>query len=164
MIQKQNDKPKTCHTPKKQENKSKITLMLFLTFEICESVLRGHSIKFTIMRFLSKSEKGPEIFDSWMLHHSNTSCHAALSVKKYLAKKSISVLPQPPYCLDLCPYDFFLFSKIKSQLCGHCFECVNIQKTVMDQLKALTAEDFQHCSNNVNNVSVKCVVSKGNIL
>ena len=48
----------------------------------------------------------PEIADTWMLHHDN-----APSVNEFLAKKSISVVPQPPYSPDLSPCDFFLFPK-----------------------------------------------------
>jgi len=54
----------------------------------------------------------PEIADTWMLHHDNAPCHTAISVNEYLAKKGISVVPQPPYSPDLSPCDFFLFPKL----------------------------------------------------
>ena len=38
----------------------------------------------------------PEIADTWMLHHDNAPCHTAISVNECLAKKDISVVPQPP--------------------------------------------------------------------
>jgi len=56
----------------------------------------------------------PEIADTWMLHHDNAACHTAISVNKFLAKKGISVVPQPQYLPDLSPCDFFLFPKLKS--------------------------------------------------
>jgi hypothetical protein len=39
--------------------------------------------------------------------------HTALSVREFLAKKCIPVLPQAPYSPDLSPYDFYLFPKLK---------------------------------------------------
>jgi hypothetical protein len=31
-----------------------------------------------------------------MLHHNNAPCHTAVSINKFLAEKSIPVVPQPP--------------------------------------------------------------------
>jgi len=42
----------------------------------------------------------PEIADIWMLHHDNAPCHTAISVNEFLTKKSITVVPQPPYSPD----------------------------------------------------------------
>jgi histone-lysine N-methyltransferase SETMAR len=47
--------------------------------------------------------------DTWHLHHGNATCHMALSVREFLAKHSISVVPHPPYSPDLAPCNFFLF-------------------------------------------------------
>jgi transposase len=75
-----------------------------------------------------------------MLHHDNASCHTAISVNECLAKKGISVVPQPPYSPDLSPCDFFLFPKLKFHLKGrHLGTVDNIQKVVTDQLRALPA-------------------------
>jgi len=56
----------------------------------------------------------PGIARTWMLHHDNAQCHTAVSVNEFLAEKSIPVVPQPPYSPDLSPYDFFLFSQLKT--------------------------------------------------
>ena len=88
----------------------------------------------------------PEIGDTWMLHHNNAPCHTAIPMNKFLTKKGIPVVPQPPYSPDLSLCDFFLFPKLKFHLQGHHFGTVdNIQKVVTDQLRALPHEDFQHC-------------------
>jgi hypothetical protein len=34
---------------------------------------------------------------TWLLHHDNAPCHAALSVSEFLAKHSIPVVPHPPH-------------------------------------------------------------------
>ena len=61
-------------------------------------------------------------------------------MNEFLAKKFISVVPQPPYSPDLSPCDFFLFPKLKIHLKGRHFGTVdNIQKVVTEQLRALPA-------------------------
>jgi len=72
--------------------------------------------------------------------------HTAISVKEFMAKKGVSVVPQPPYSPDQSPCDFFLFPKLKFHLKGRHFWTVdNVQKVMTDQLRALLHEDFQHC-------------------
>jgi hypothetical protein len=73
-----------------------------------------------------------------MLHHDNVPCHSAISVNEFLAKKGISVVPQPSYSPDLSLCDFFLFPKLKFHLKGRRFGTVDdIQKVVTDKLRAL---------------------------
>ena len=67
----------------------------------------------------------PEIADTWILHHDNAPCHTANSVNEFLAKKGISVVPQPPYSPDSSPCDFFLFPKLKFHLKGRHFGIVD---------------------------------------
>jgi len=81
-----------------------------------------------------------------MLHHNNTPCHRAVSINEFLAEKSIPVVPQPPYSLDLSPCDFFFFPWLKNHLKGRHFGTLdNIQNSVTDELKGIPAEAFQHC-------------------
>jgi hypothetical protein len=44
--------------------------------------------------------------------------HAALSVREFLAKHSIPVVPHPPYSPYLAPCNFFLLPRLKSTLKG----------------------------------------------
>jgi len=62
-----------------------------------------------------------DIADDWVLHHDNAPPHTALSIREFLAKKSIPVLPHPPYSPGLAPCDFYLFPKLKLKLKGHHF-------------------------------------------
>ena len=59
--------------------------------------------------------KRPELFatNSRILLHVNALAHPALSVRKVLATKQITVLEHPAYSPDLVPSDFFLFPKLK---------------------------------------------------
>jgi hypothetical protein len=55
---------------------------------------------------------------AWILHHDNAEAHRACSVKQFLAQKSITEMKHPPCSLDVAPYDFLLFTEIKSALKG----------------------------------------------
>jgi len=87
-----------------------------------------------------------DIADDWVLHHYKAPAHTALSVREFLAKKNIPVLPHPPYSPDLAPCDLYLFPKLKLKLKGHDFETIeNIQQTVTDDLNTFTENDFRYC-------------------
>jgi transposase len=63
--------------------------------------------------------KKPELWaNDWILHHDNAPANKALSVKQFLAQKSITEMEQPSYSPDLIPNDFWLFPKIKPALMG----------------------------------------------
>jgi hypothetical protein len=52
---------------------------------------------------------GPLI--GWILHHVNAPAHKMLSLKQFLAQKSITEMEHPPCSPDLALYDFLLFKK-----------------------------------------------------
>ena len=82
-----------------------------------------------------------DIADDWVLHHDNVRAHTVLSIREFLAKKNIPVLPHPPCSPDLAPCDFYLFPKLKSKLKGHHFgTVVNVKKIVTDELHALNGK------------------------
>jgi len=98
-----------------------------------------------------------------MLHHDNSPCHTAVSINEFLAEKSIPVVPQPPYSQDLSPCDLFLFSRLKNHLKGrHLGTLDNIQKSVTNELKGITAEAFQHCYTQWKQRLRGCVAVQGN--
>jgi hypothetical protein len=53
--------------------------------------------------------------NDWILHHDNALAHKGLSVKQFLAQKSIADMEHPSYVTDLAPNDF-CFPKIKSAI------------------------------------------------
>jgi hypothetical protein len=55
--------------------------------------------------------KRPEMWpaESWLLHHDNMPAHTALSIRQFLAKHSITTLPQPFIHLS-SPLPTFLYS------------------------------------------------------
>jgi len=103
-----------------------------------------------------------DIADDWVLHHDNAPAHTALSIREFLAKKNIPVLPHPPYSQDLAPCDFCLFPKLKSKLKGHHFGTMeNIQKIVTNELHTLTENYFQYCYDQWKKRWNHCVTSRG---
>jgi histone-lysine N-methyltransferase SETMAR len=67
--------------------------------------------------------KRPEIWSkNWVLRHDNAPAHRALSVKQFLAQKSITEMEHPPSSPDLAPNDLWLFTEIKSVLKGRIFQ------------------------------------------
>jgi len=103
-----------------------------------------------------------DIAVDWVLHHDNAPAHTALSIREFLAKENIHVLPHPPYSPDLAPCDFYLFCKLKLKLKGHHFGTMeNIQKVVTDELHILTENDFRYCCDQWKNRWNHCVTSQG---
>lgn len=67
-------------------------------------------------------------------------------LKRYLAARGTAVLEHAPYSPELAPCDFFLCPKIKSALKETRFESMEeVKRKLVELLKALTKEDFQHC-------------------
>jgi len=58
-----------------------------------------------------------DIADDWVLQHDKAPAHTALSIREFLAKRNIPILPHPPYSPDLAQCNFYLFPKLK----GHHF-------------------------------------------
>jgi hypothetical protein len=80
-----------------------------------------------------------------VLHHDNAPCHAALSVREFLAKNSIPVVPYLPSLPDLSPCDFFHFPRLKSILKGKRFQDVaEIQLNMTRQLQAIPNKPTRH--------------------
>jgi hypothetical protein len=79
-----------------------------------------------------------------LLNHDNAPCHAALSVREFLAKHSILVVHHPSYSPDLASCDFFLFLRLKSALKGKRFQDVaEIQLNTTRQLQAIPKQAYQ---------------------
>jgi hypothetical protein len=108
--------------------------------------------------------KGPHKWSSgiWLLHQDNAPCHAALSVREFLAKHSIPVVPHPPYPPDLAPCDFFLFPRLKSTLKGKRFQDVTeIQLNTTRQLQAIPKQAYQTCIEKWKGHWNRCIQSGG---
>jgi len=99
-----------------------------------------------------------DIADDWVLHHDNAPAHTARSIREFLAKKNIPVLPHPPYSPDIAPWDLYLFFKLKFKLKGHHFRTT---ENIIDELHTLTENDFRYCYDQWKKRWNHCVTSKG---
>jgi histone-lysine N-methyltransferase SETMAR len=109
----------------------------------------NQTVYITVLQHLQDvvHQKRPHKWSSgtWLLHHNNASCNAALSVREFLAKHSIPVVPHPPYSSDLAPCDFFLFPRLKSTLKGKRFQDnTEIQLNKTQQLQAISKQATRH--------------------
>jgi len=162
------------HPKKARMSKSKIKSMLICVFDSQgivhkEFVTPGQTVNQTfyweVIERLRKrvAHVRPGIARTWILHHDNVPCHTAVSINEFLAEKSIPVVPQPPYLLDLSSCDFFLFPQLKNHLKGRHFGTLdNIQKSVTNELKGIPAEAFQHCYEQWKQCLRHCVAAQGN--
>jgi hypothetical protein len=99
---------------------------------------------------------------AWLLHHDNAPCHAALSVREFLAKHSIPVVPHPPYPPVLTPCHFFLFPRLKTTLKGKRFQDVSeIQLNTTRQLQANSKQAYQTCIEKWKDRWNRCIQSEG---
>jgi transposase len=58
------------------------------------------------------------------LHHDTAPAHTSLKTTEFVTNNNMVIIPHPPYSLDLAPYDFALFPKLKMKLKGRRFESV----------------------------------------
>ena len=64
-------------------------------------------------------------------------------ITDYLTKIGIKTVPQPPYCPDLAPCNFWLFPKLKGNLRGCRYETVEEMKEAVTKfIDTLTQEDI----------------------
>jgi hypothetical protein len=59
--------------------------------------------------------KRPELWENqnWMLLHDNAPAHTSLLIHIYVAKHQTSIVPHPPYSLDLAQQIFSCFPNLK---------------------------------------------------
>jgi len=75
----------------------------------------------------------------------NTRLHASLKIKVHNANAGCTVLPHPPYRLDLEPSEFHLFKMMKDGLHGQTFPSNDATVTAVKQwVTSACAEFFVH--------------------
>jgi hypothetical protein len=75
----------------------------------------------------------------------------------------MAVIPNPPYSLDLAPYNFCLFPKMKLKLKGCRFDTIQgIQAKSPRVLDTLTEKDFQEAFQKWRRRWNRCIHAGGN--
>ena len=70
----------------------------------------------------------------------------------------IKTVPQPPYCPDLAPCDFWLFPK----LTGRCYETIEeMKEAVTKVIDTHTQEDFHGALQKLLERYNKCIAARG---
>ena len=68
----------------------------------------------------------------------------------------------PPYSPALAPCDFWLFSKLKENLRGFCYETIEeMKEAVMKVIDTLTQEDFHRAFQKLLERYNKCIAAGG---
>ena len=97
-------------------SKSRVNTMIFF-FDSCGTVHRdfvppaqtvNHACYKDVLERLPKRVQRvrTDIADDRVPHDDNAPAHTALSIREFLAKKNIPVLPRPPYSPDPAPCEF----------------------------------------------------------
>ena len=98
-----------------------------------------------------------------LLSVDNVPAYAALLTRRFLTDNNRTVVPHPPYSLDLAPCDFFLFPKLKMKLKGGGrFQTgEEIQAESQAVLNTLRENGFQECFKNWQRLWDHCHASEG---
>jgi histone-lysine N-methyltransferase SETMAR len=101
-------------------------------------------IKKALARFLKvfKAKRLIMSAQDWFFHWDSVPVHTVTTVQEYLAAKGVKMLCHPPYSPDLAPADFFLFSRVKSELAGLSMNHETFQKSWEGVVWTIPKEDF----------------------
>ena len=102
--------------------------------------------------------KRPALFKSgqWHLHQGNAPLHNSILVTDYLTKMGIKTVPQPPYCPDLSPCDFWVFPELR----GCRYETTEeMKEDVTKVIDTLTQEDFHGAFQKLLELCNKCTAA-----
>jgi len=98
----------TPHPNKARMSKSRVKTMIIVFFDSRDIVHKefvppgqtvNHAFYKDILEQLRKrvQQVRRDIADDWVLQHDNAPAHIALSIREFLVKKNIPILPHPPY-------------------------------------------------------------------
>ena len=98
----------------------------------------------------------------WHFHQDNAPVHNSILVTDYLTKMGIKTVPQPPFCPDLGPCDFWLFPKHKERLRDCRYETIEkMKEAVTKVIDTLTQEDFHGAFQKLLERFNKCIAAGG---
>jgi hypothetical protein len=96
------------------------------------------------------------------LHHNNAPAHASLKTAAFVSNNNMVIIPHPPCLLDIAPWDFALFPKLKMKLKGRHFETVSdIQRELQAVLNSIKENDFHSAFEAWKKRLEHCILSQG---
>ena len=84
----------------------------------------------------------PEKKTTFLLQHNNARPHTNLKTVEHIVDLGWTVVPHPPYSLDLAPSDFHLFGPMKDGLCGQHFPSYDAIVRAVKQWATSAGADF----------------------
>ena len=102
--------------------------------------------------------KRPALFKSGQghFHQDDAPVNNSIVVTDYLTKMGITTVPQPPYCPDFAPCDFWLFPKLR----GCRYETNEEMKDAVTKvIDMLTQDDFDGAFQKVLERCKKCIAA-----
>lgn len=167
--------PSSPRPKKARQVRSNVKSMLIIFFDIRGIVYKefvpfGQTVNSVyylgVLRRLRENvrRKRPELWrnQDWFVHHDNAPAHTAISIRQFLAKNQMPLVPHAPYSPDLAPCDFFMFPKMKIKLKGRRFDTIKeIQEKSQEVLKALTTTDFEKCFHSWQKRWQRCIDANG---
>ena len=67
--------------------------------------------------------------------HDNTTAHNITGVTSHFTSYGWEVLDHPPYSPDICPCDYDLFSRLKENIRGVCYDTDELEVAVAEQVR-----------------------------
>ena len=96
------------------------------------------------------------------LHHDNAPCHTSAFTLGFIGESKLDMVPHPPYSPDLAVCDFFVFPRLKSEMCGHRFRNLRDMRTaVFRTLRGIPQADFHAAIQSLPLRWMKCMNSQG---
>jgi transposase len=97
---------------------------------------------------------------SWFLLHNNAPAHWSVLGNDFLTENNVTTMGHPPYSPDMAPSDFYLFPQLKSAMkAWHFCDATDITN-VTEELKRLSKNGFQVCSQHLYSRWLKCIVAQ----
>jgi hypothetical protein len=167
--------PSSPRQKKARQVQSNVKTMLIASFDagglvhhkfLTQRQTMNQTVCITVLQRLRDAvrRKRPHKWSSgtWLLHHGNAPCHAALSVREFLAKHSIPVVPHLPYSPDLASCDFLLLLRLKITLKRKRLQDVaEIQLNTTRQLQVISKQAYQKSIEKWKDRWYHCIQSGG---
>ena len=113
--------------------------------------------------FSAESERRKKrVLRGLIFHGNNVKPHWTWITNEFLLENHVEQYENAAYSPDLKPCGFFLFPKLKKQLCGIRFNDDNEMVTALEQaIDSLTKEDFKNCLEDWFIRMHKCIAGEG---
>lgn len=131
--------------------------ILMIDFKERNTVVNGEYYAFLLLKLRDtiKEKRRGKLSRGIRLLHDNAPVHTAAVAKKAILDCGFTELNHPPYSPDLAPSDYYLFSKLKSELRGKKFSSDN-------EIKSAVWEHFESKDENYFYTGIEMLIPRSN--